>query len=264
MNLCIPHLCTRTSGTDPIGQLAERVRVRGAARNPDTDRCIMDDSEIPPCDPSGAEGCALTARDPPAYQAALLTVLAARSLLRPSAVTVAVIGSGAAVALQLFLIARYVPGVSHIAVCQPDAEPDRWVVDALELAGIGLARTNHPGEAAFGANLVVVCGAADGHVGLADGATGPQVHLPAGALVVNATGRDLPSALIDQVTEVFVDDISLASSATVGDPPRLGYARHRAESKYRPHGDLAGILAGRRQGRISEEHVLLVDLLSVG
>lgn len=69
------------------------------------------------------------------------------------------------------------------------------------LAGVGLSVTSRVSEAVFGANLVVVAGGARADVGVRE--------LSKGAVLVNATGRDLPDDLVDGLSQVYMDDLPL-------------------------------------------------------
>lgn len=206
-------------GTDAVDALAERL-MTGAAVAP-----------------------ALSSVAAPRHRAAVLTALSARYLLAPGVVTASVVGGGWAVRAQLDAVARHVPGTSHVAVRVLDGEPlDRDLVDRLRLTGIGLSVAATAGEAVFGANLVVV-------TDVADPDTWP-VRLPGGAVLVNATGGDLPPAVTRAVDVVFVDDLAL-----------LRCAPHRGLPV---EADLRQVVTGECAGRTSADHVLLVELLTEG
>jgi ornithine cyclodeaminase/alanine dehydrogenase-like protein (mu-crystallin family) len=210
-------------------------------------------------------------------RAAVLVALAARHLLGPELITAAVIGRRLAVQLHTLILARYVPGVSHISVFLTDAPAasgraaapapdgadqvpsaiDAQLVDELELAGIVLVRATSPARAAFGANLVVVAGPGDG-----DRYPGAPVRLARGALVVNASGGDLPQDLADQVGHVFVDDMSLVGRAAEHGLSRPAQVPDRRRSRYRLVGDLRQVVVAEHPGRTGQEQVLLVELLS--
>ncbi|MFD1147685.1 phosphopantetheine-binding protein [Saccharothrix hoggarensis] len=185
----------------------------------------------------------LAAEPRPHHRAAVLTALAAGHLLSPGVVTASVIGPAESVRVQLETIVRHVPDVSHVAVHVPGGEPlDRDVVDQLDLAGIGLSVVGTPCDAVFGANLVVV-------TGLADPRAWPE-HLTRGAVVVNATGRDLPDRVVREMNHVVVDDLAL-----------VGMTRRRLIS--RAEADLRQVVTGERTGRTNPDRVLLVELLGV-
>ncbi|PPK65657.1 hypothetical protein V5P93_005126 [Actinokineospora auranticolor] len=200
--------------------------------------------------------CALPAAGLREYRRAVLTALATRHLLAPGVVTASVIGSGPALDIQLTVLRRHVPDISHVAVatvgCPP---PGRDVLDRLESAGIGLSLVDSPADAVFGANLVVLAGCAR--------LDAPR--LAKGALLVNTTGVDLPAALLDGVHEIYTDDrvaFGRSENLLTATPARGGRTRgHRG-----PHlaADLGQVLAGEHPGRTEHDHVLLVELLGDG
>jgi ornithine cyclodeaminase/alanine dehydrogenase-like protein (mu-crystallin family) len=139
-------------------------------------------------------------------RSAALVALAARELLIPGGLTVGVVGIAAAVQPQLAVIFRHLRDISHVALSAVDG--DRSALDAselldqLELNGIRVSVTTSVADALFGANLVIVVGDAELD-GLRVG------RFAGGAVVVNATGRDLPAELVDQIDDVYVDDLGL-------------------------------------------------------
>lgn len=219
-------------------------------------------------DPVAGVKCLLPSRELRAVRGAALTALAACQLLTPGVVTVTVLGSGVAARLQLAVITRHVPDVSHIAVCTAGGRGE-WpvtirLVDQLVLAGIGLTVTHRVDEAVFGANLVVVAG--DGHADVR------YRQLPKGTVLVNATGRDLPHELVDAVDQVYVDDLRLLDGNlhryfvrmhTREQEPRRGAPhRHTCWPRHRRiESDLVQVFTGKHAGRTSFDDILLVELL---
>ena len=193
--------------------------------------------------------------------------LAARELVAPGVVTAAVLGSGLAAQASLTLIARQLPGLSHVAMCQAGDESDKpmepRVVDELDLAGVGWLVTDDVAEAVFGATLIVTTVA---------GAHWPEIgQLPRGAVLINTTGEDLPDDLVDAVDQVYVDDLSLIERNSHRYFARTHMAGFNSESPFsgRPDGrrfrgieaDFAALLTGQHAGRTDVDHVLLVELL---
>ncbi|MEU7482294.1 hypothetical protein AB0A63_40445 [Lentzea sp. NPDC042327] len=175
------------------------------------------------------------------HHTAVLTALAARYLLAPGVVTASVVGTGQAVRAQLESLTRSVPDLTHVAVRVLDGAPlDRDLVDGLHRTGIGLHVAATAAEAVFGANLVVVTSGA--------GLDTWPTHLPRGALLVNASGGELPAALTGAVDGRFVDDLALLSAACPQGRP--------------VEADLRQVVTGERAGRTGADHVLLVDLLT--
>src|SRR5262245_19281790 len=108
--------------------------------------------------PDAAGPCVVPAQSLRSSQAAALAAVAAREMLVSGGVTLAMIGSVADIQAQLSGGARYVPDISHVALCDAGsdtAELDPGLVDQLELSGIGLSVVPTVAEAVFGANLVI-------------------------------------------------------------------------------------------------------------
>ncbi|WP_428963090.1 hypothetical protein [Micromonospora fluostatini] len=271
MDSLIPRSCADPlpdgDPVDPVDLLAERLMTGGTSP---LSVDIWDRLGCPP--PAGPHRA-----DQAVRHAAILAALAARHLLGPEVVTASVIGPRRAVQLHTLIFARYVSWVSLVSVFLTDgaatpataaAEPtapagpvlDPGTVDELDLAGITLTRAATPAESAFGANLVVVIGPTEPTGG--EQRPGPPLHLARGALLVNASGRDLPPALAAQVNTVFVDDLSLVEPAAAHGLARPAYARIHPRPRYRLVGDLRQVVLGERVGRTDPEQVLLVELLS--
>ena len=206
--------------------------------------------------PDATTPCVVPAQSLRSSHAAALAAVAAREMLVFGAVTMAVLGS-LSDAYQLSTVARHVPDISHVALCgvgmdSTTIEPK--LVDQLQLAGIGLSVVPTVAEAVFGANLVIVTY----HTTSPQHVTELRIgQLARGAVLVNATGRDLPAELLDQVDVVYVDDLDLLDSHA----DRAVVAAHRAEARI--SGDLAQLLTGRRSGRRSASDIVLVELLGV-
>jgi ornithine cyclodeaminase/alanine dehydrogenase-like protein (mu-crystallin family) len=167
-----------------------------------------------------------------AVRGAALTAVVATMFVAPRVVTVSVLGSGLAARLQIIALAAHVPGVSHVAVHVPEGgrRVPAAIAERLDGAGIGLTVTECGADAVFGANLVVLAG---------PHAAGDW-SLPHGAVVVNASGRQVPV----KAGQVFVDDRRFLADAA-------GTA------------DLGQVLAGTHPGRAGRDGVLLVDLRSM-
>lgn len=204
--------------------------------------------------------------------AAALSALATRELLPPGGITVAMLGTRHAIQSQLAVIARHVPDIVHVAVRVTDRDKttalDPWLLDQLDLSGIGLSMVTAPSDSLFGANLVVVVS----EKALSDGTEQAGVnHLARGTVVVNASGHDLPTELVDHADQIFVDDFALLPA----NADRYVVARHLrhtasgaawAGAHGRPpaiSSDLGLLLAGARPGREQQTDTLVVELLSV-
>ena len=138
--------------------------------------------------------------------------------------------------------------------CARQGRVEPKLTDQLELSGIALSVVPTVADAVFGANFVI----ATDHTG-SPRRTCPtcgSASSPASALLVNATGMDLPAELVDQVDQVYVDDLGLLDRY----PERHVAATHLAEPRRRPRrphsgtepriaGDLAQLLSGRHAGR---------------
>ena len=214
--------------------------------------------------PDATIRCVMPAHSLRASFAAALAAVAARELLASGGVTVAMLGSTETTQFQLSVIARHVPDISHVALCL--AEGPRAVepklADQLELSGIGWSVVRTPADAVFGANLVI---AADYGAARQDLGSLRLGQLARGAVLVNATGKDLPADLVDQVDEVFVDDSGLLEDHR----DRRVVANHlsgttrRGDAGGRIAADLSQLLLGRHAGRLRTDDVVLVELLGV-
>jgi ornithine cyclodeaminase/alanine dehydrogenase-like protein (mu-crystallin family) len=190
----------------------------------------------------------------PAAHGAVLTALAARFLLPPAPVTASVLGPSGRL---LAALCRYLPGISHVAVYPPGRETVATeLVEELESAGIGVSIARSVRDAVFGANLVVVTDR-DGAADL------DSMHVSRGALLVNATGRDLPDAVVDRVDRIFIDDPGLLAPAARNGLCRPARAAVHPSPLYRLTGDLRQVLTGQFAGRVSHDDVLLVELLTL-
>ena len=205
--------------------------------------------------------CALPVTCLRTVQVAALATLATRELLAPGGVTVAMLGTLEALQPQLAVLAMHVPDLVHVAVhVTDDADPAALksrLVDQLDLAGIGLSVVSTLEESLFGANLVIAANEGAMSEGLADERLG---HLVRGTVVVNATGRDLPTDLVDHVDQIYVDDLALLPEHT----NRLVVARHLtgpAENGPVIPADLGQLLSGAHAGREQDDDIVLVELL---
>lgn len=195
---------------------------------------------------------ALPTADLRACRCAALTTLASQLLLAPGVVTVTVLGSGFPAHVQSAVLGRLLPDVSHVAVHAGVATPR--LVRQFAAASIGLSVAPTADDAVFGATLVVVTG--DEPPVLRD------TRLARGAVVVNASGRDLPAAFVDCVSSVYVDDLALLPAH-----PRRYLPPDASRSAALPRfhqveADLAQVLTEVDAGRAHRDDVLLVELLS--
>ncbi len=176
------------------------------------------------------------------FESASLCALAARELVVPGGVTVAVLGTAADVQPKLAMVARHVPDIAHVAVCLSGNGSDSLggrLVDQLDLAGIRLTVADTLADSVFGANLVIAA-SADAVPGDFDRGT----HLVRGAVLVNATGQQLPAALTDRADHVYADQVPVTS----------GPQARRAAA------DLGRLLAGGHPGREQDDDIVLVEL----
>jgi ornithine cyclodeaminase/alanine dehydrogenase-like protein (mu-crystallin family) len=226
-------------------------------------------------DPETGQRCLLPTAALQLIRLTGLAALAARTLAAPGVVTAAVFGSGASLRLHVEVMAHYLPTLSHIALGGPVSDPlaplDAALLDQIEAAGIGLSAAATPRQAALGANLFVV---ADQEHSLDIGA------LPAGALLVNSSGQDLPRPVVAGADRVYVDDLRLlvasqhrefvrlhlaGAPATPASllPHREGWYRHPPAGHGWPHvaADLGAVLTGAAPGRTTDDETLLAELL---
>ncbi len=171
---------------------------------------------------SAGDRCLLPAADLRSLRTAGVAALAARQLLAPGVVTASVVGGNGSAQWHLGVLARYVPDVSHVAVCA-DVRPHPRVVDQLDLSGIGLCTNATAVEAIFGATLVVAVGHAVEQV-VFD-------RLARGSVLVNAGTRPVGEDVREGVDQVYAGE------------------------------ELRGALTGERRGRRRLDDVLLVEPL---
>jgi ornithine cyclodeaminase/alanine dehydrogenase-like protein (mu-crystallin family) len=187
-----------------------------------------------------------------------LVAVAAREMLVSGGVTMAVLGPVADTQSQLAVVARHLPDISHVALyggagtCLKDIEPR--LVDQLELSGTQLSVAPTVADAVFGANLVI---ATDHDTATLDLAELRPSQLARGALLINATGEDLPTDIIERADQVFVDDLGLLDLY----PHRYVVGTHPADRRIA--GDLAQLLTGQHAGRRRTGDLVLVELLGV-
>ncbi|HEX6354997.1 hypothetical protein [Actinophytocola sp.] len=267
--------------TDPVATMAEYligrvVRATGHGRRSpgrlsSWRELGADGAELVLLDVPDAPGpCVVPAQSLRDSVAAALTAVAARELLMSAGVTMAVFGPAGVAQPQLAVVARHVPDISHVALCSASMGTEHVeprLADQLELSGIGLSVVPTVAEAVFGANLVI----ATDHTATANDLAELRIdQLARGALLVNATGTDLPSDLVDQVDQIYVDDMGLLDHY----PERDVVAAHQAEpagggvvtrsaTDRRITSDLAQLLTGRHSVRRGTGDIVLVELLGV-
>jgi ornithine cyclodeaminase/alanine dehydrogenase-like protein (mu-crystallin family) len=200
---------------------------------------------------------------------ASLTALAARELVVPGVVTAAMLGFDFTAQSSLGLIARYLPGLSHVAICpigdgpnepneprgaggaggmggaggageqdrpnvpsglnRPDGPMAQRVIDQLDLDGVGWSVTPALTEAVFGANLIVATVASMQWLEIG--------HLAKGAVLINTTGKDLPDHVVGAVDQIYVDDAALIDR----NPHRYFARMHMTERDNGPVWGRAGV-----------------------
>lgn len=223
-----------------------------------------DDADLVALECTGMSAlCVLAAASLRMARSAALTALAARELLMPGGVTVAVLGATPATQLQLSLIARYLPDISHVATCVPAGRSSNLpyrLVEQLEQGGIAVSVANSLSDTVFGANLVV----AGEETVLADLSGLRLADLTRGAVFVNATGHDLPADLVDQVGELYVDDLALLADNKGRHfvAAHLAAAHNRYGSTLRIAADLGQLLVNEHLNREQHDRPVLVELLS--
>lgn len=248
----VEYLIGRTVGRaghrqESAGRL---VSWRGAGRN-GTELVLLDH-------PDATGPCVLPAQSLRSSQVAALVAVAAREMLVSGGVTMALLGPAADSQPQLSVVARYVPDLSHVALfCGPDTrtsyvEPS--LVDQLELSGIELSVVGSAADAVFGANLVIATSTDTTSLDLADLRPG---QLAKGTLLINATGADLPTEVVERVDQVVVDDLGL-----LGGYPDRHVAGDRPDDP-RITGDLAQLLTDQHASRRRTGDLVLVELLGV-
>lgn len=185
--------------------------------------------------------CVLPAECLTATRTAILAAVAAQTMLAPGPVTVAILGSGPALRPLLLICARQLRGVRRITTypTRPDRDShvDSSLLDQMDLAGIQFVVAAVVDEAVVAANLVVALDPLVEHVEIG--------QLAAGALVVNAAGRDWSADLVGAVDRLCVDDKA----------PADGLAGRKVDA------DLGQVLSGAVPGRTTADQVILFELL---
>lgn len=241
-----------------LGSLAGWAGSPGRAQPPDLVLCKHSEAGI---------RCVLPASSLREFQAAAFASLAARELLVPGGVTVAMLGAPQATQPQLAVLARHVPDISHVAICLADVNQSSLLepklIDQLDLSGIGLSVVTTLADTVFGANLILAA---------TEGATRWDLdrlqfgQLAEGTVLINATGRDLPAGLVNNVDGIYVDDVGLLEA----NRHRHIVASHLGESESagtdavrepRIVADLGQLLIGAHAGREQVDDILLVELL---
>jgi hypothetical protein len=174
-----------------------------------------------------------------------------------------VLGATHIMQFQLALIARCLPDVSHVATCVPAGTSSNLparLVEQLERGGIGLSVSSSPVDTVFGANLVV----AGEEAVLADLRGLRIADLARGTVLINATGHDLPADLVDQVGELYVDDLALLAENKdrYFVAAHLAAARNRYGSTVRITADLGQLLVDEHFRLERHDRPVLVELLS--
>jgi ornithine cyclodeaminase/alanine dehydrogenase-like protein (mu-crystallin family) len=266
-------------GLDPVATMAEYLISRTVGRagygRSSPGRLISwngtgrNGSELVLLDHPDATGpCVVPAQSLRSSQAAALAAVAARELLVAGGVTIAMLGPAGDAQPQLSVLSRHVPDISHVALCSASmgtSEVEPKLADQLELSGIGVSVVPTVDEAVFGANLVIATNPTASGQDVADLRIG---KLARGAVLINATGRDLPIELVDQVDQVYVDDLGLLEHypdrhvvATHQAEPSVSAATMRHGAGPRIAGDLAQLLTGRLPSNRRTSDVVLVELL---
>lgn len=264
---------------DPVAVLAEDLIGRTVGRSGHTRTA---EGRLVPWNGSGSDDgqfvlyehpdatlpCAIPAHSLRTSLVAALAAVAARELLFTSGVTVAMLGSPEATQPQLAVISRYVPDISHVAMCLAGGprpvEPR--LADQLDMSGIALSVVRTLTDAVFGAILIIATNHSAVRLDLDALRRG---QLARGAVVVNATGKDLPDDLVDRMDQVFIDDFGLLDDhldrSVVANhlAPTTDLAGVHGEADRRITADLGQLLTGRHPGRRRTDDVVLVELLGV-
>jgi ornithine cyclodeaminase/alanine dehydrogenase-like protein (mu-crystallin family) len=236
---------------DPIAPLVEELAGRTEQRTGALSRWTGDPVPAEPGElvvlHDDDASCVLPAASLRMFHSASLVAVAARELLVPGGITVALLGVTPATQPQLAAVTRHVPDISHVAICHAgdlrSSPLEPRLVDLLEHRGIQLSAGTVAADAVFGANLVVV---------FPDGVDLTPLRigtLARGAVLVNASGRTMPAELATDLDEVYVDDMRLVD--------QRGHHHRKAIA------DLGELLSGSHPGRQDIDDVLAVELLGV-
>jgi ornithine cyclodeaminase/alanine dehydrogenase-like protein (mu-crystallin family) len=256
IDVLIEELISKAAGRperppNPDGRLAPWRRGASAEGGSAAEMLLLEDLRI-------GGRCVLPRSALYVVRTASLTALAARELAVPGVVTAAVLGFDLTAQTSLSLIARYLPGLSHVAVCPIGDEPNQAcgpmeprIIDQLDLTGVGWSVTAGAAEAVFGATLIVATVASARWLEVG--------HLAKGAVLINATGEELSGYMVDAVDQIYVDDAALIGSNS--NAAALDRTGTRCPSRI--EADVAQVLTGAHAGRMNLDHILLVELLGV-
>ncbi|MFC4029970.1 hypothetical protein ACFO3J_00635 [Streptomyces polygonati] len=183
---------------------------------------------------------------------ACLCAAAARALTTPGVVTAGIVGPAAADHAYLALLGRMLPDLSHVALYDDRSAPapasrgpaPHAARRAAPRSGAALSPASGIREALLGADLVILSSQADAVV---------YEWLSRGAVLVNATGRQLAREIYERADRLVVDDPGLR-------PAGPGPARGPAA----PPVDLRDVLSGPVPERRPMDETVLVDLYGVG
>jgi hypothetical protein len=132
------------------------------------------------------------------------------------------------------------------------------LADQLELHGIGVSVVSSPSEGLFGANFVVTTSGREHQQSTESLRSDLLAH---GTVLVNATGNDLPEPLVNQMDEIYVDDVGLLEAHRDRRVAAMYLDSTSESGGPRLSGDLAELLAGQSPNRQEPNDNVLVELL---
>lgn len=240
---------------DPVAVVARGLT--GAALTAEERECVVRPwpSVMPSTDlllvSDGVEAGGLLVSEPSlrALHTSALATLAATELVVPGPVHAAVFGAGLVMRLQLMMTARRLRTVSRIVVhptmVGSGTALETHVIALVDLTGVELSTTDDVDDAVSGARLVIVTSGSTAEIGCG--------RIEAGTVVVNASGRRLPTDLVAAAERIYVDDPALLTERTDD------YLTHQAVDA-----GLAQVISGAHPGRSGTDETVLVELLGAG
>lgn len=181
--------------------------------------------------------------------------IASRSLARPGAKLVGLLGSGRQARGQLLAVYRAVPSLERVRVFSPTAEHRTSFAKTMtDWLGIAVEAVDHPRAAVEGADILSL--ATNSRTTVLESA-----WVSPGTLINTITSGQLPAELVGRSRVI----VSWKEEVLQGKPPREPYASMIAAKKWSGDeiaGELGAILLGTVVGRQNENDIIVFE--SVG
>jgi ornithine cyclodeaminase/alanine dehydrogenase-like protein (mu-crystallin family) len=181
--------------------------------------------------------------------------IAGRTLARPGAKTLCILGSGRQARGQLLAIYRAVATLERVRVYSPtDEHRKNFAKKMTAWLGIAVEAVDHPRAAVEGAEIVSLATSSRAAVLETE-------WISSGALIISITSGQLPPELIGRSRVI----VSWKDEVLQGRPPREPYASLITAKKWSGDqigGELGGVILGNVVGRRNESEIIIFE--SVG